>query len=435
MKIRYSKIKKIHHFSLIFSIMLFLSINNISIIHPNAEVISFTGNILFVGCDDEECYDTIQSAINDAQSGDTIFVFDDSSPYLENIVIDKTLKIIGENKETTIIDGRNNGNVIYISGDGVNISNFTIQNGGNDAGILINSDGNLILNNNLFNSYNGIKLASAHYNLLEKNKIENCNFAQYVFDSTDNDFIENILKNNEVGFGLVQNSNENKIYRNVVSFSEEAVKIDHSSYNEIYWNLLTDNEYAIYSSESSYNKIYNKNQMINNIFGIYLVESNYFSIYSNIITNNEKYGVYLLDSTNTDIHENSIENNEYGILIEDSSNNDIYWNDIKHNINGIYNRYSSNNDFYLNNIENNFQFGINIYFSSKLKISYNNFISNYNSAYFKQSFFSFNSWKKNYWDDWGGFGAHRIYGEIDDFILIEDWFMLDMRPVDDPYVI
>ena len=84
---------------------------------------------------------------------------------------------------------------------------------------------------------------------------------------------------------------------------------------------------------------------------------------------------------------------------------------------------------------NNFQFGINMLFCVNSKISYNNFISNYVSAYFKQSFINFNSWNKNYWDDWGGNGFHRIYGDIDGFILIEDWFMFDMRPVEIPYII
>jgi nitrous oxidase accessory protein len=392
-------------------------------------------NILYVGCDDVDCYDSIQSAINDAISGDTIYVFDDSSPYFENIIVDKSLNIIGENKETTIINGRNNGNVVYISADGVNISNFTIQSGGNNAGIVINSDENFIINNYFFNHYYGIKISSAHYNKIENNNIENCEFAHYVFDSTDNEIYENILKHNTIGLKLLQNSNENNIYRNVISFSQEAVSIDHSSYNNIYWNLLTDSDYGIHSIESSYNKIYNKNQIIDNIYAIYLDRSDYFSIYDNTISNNEKYGIYLIDSMRANIHENIIDNNEYGLFLDSSSGNNIYWNDVKQNINGIYYSYSPNNDFYLNNVEDNFQFGIYIFYSSRLKLSYNNFISNYVSAYFKQSFFSFNSWKKNYWDDWSGNGAHRIYGEIDDFILIEDWFMFDRRPVENPYLI
>jgi len=76
------------------------------------EVSSFDGNVLYVGCSGSECYDTIQSAINDAQSGDTIFVYDDSSPYYENIVVAKSINLIGEDRETTIIYGIGNGDVV-----------------------------------------------------------------------------------------------------------------------------------------------------------------------------------------------------------------------------------------------------------------------------------------------------------------------------------
>ena len=41
------------------------------------EKLNTGGDILYVGCDDNGCFPTIQSAIIAAKSGDTIFVFDD----------------------------------------------------------------------------------------------------------------------------------------------------------------------------------------------------------------------------------------------------------------------------------------------------------------------------------------------------------------------
>jgi parallel beta-helix repeat protein len=427
---------KMHYSIFVF----FILIINFSAI-PIDNILSYEkfntgGDILYVGCEDNGCYPTIQSAIIAAKSGDTIFVFDDSSPYNENIVVDKSLNILGENKETTIIDGRNNGNVVYISADEVNISNFTIRSSGNDAGITINSDNNFIINNYFKNDYYGLRISSAHFNTIQENKFENCEYAIYSFDSNNNEILENIIIENTIGIKLMQNSNENNFYRNVVSLCDEAVSIDYSSYNNIYWNVLNDCIYGIYSSDSSYNKIYNKNTIIDNKYGIFLYKSDYCSIYDdNIISYNKKYGVYLFDSTKANIHENKIDNNEIGIFLNSSSGNNIYWNDVEFNINGLFLRYSSMNNLYLNNIENNFQFGINMLFCVNSKISYNNFISNYVSAYFKQSFINFNSWNKNYWDDWGGNGFHRVYGDIDGIILIENWFMFDMRPVEIPYSI
>jgi len=62
-------------------------------------------NWLYVGGSGPGNYTTIQSAINAASPGDTVFVYDDSSPYLETLVIPTSLSLIGENKQTTIIDG------------------------------------------------------------------------------------------------------------------------------------------------------------------------------------------------------------------------------------------------------------------------------------------------------------------------------------------
>ena len=46
------------------------------------------GNTLYVGGIGPGNYTTIQSAIDDALDDDTIYVYDYSSPYIENIVIE-----------------------------------------------------------------------------------------------------------------------------------------------------------------------------------------------------------------------------------------------------------------------------------------------------------------------------------------------------------
>ena len=97
------------------------------------------GSILYVGGGGPGNYTTIQEAIDDSTNSDTVFVYDDSSPYFENIVIDKSIELIGENKETTIIDGYNTGPVIWVLNNNVSISRFIIQNCMYD-GILISQD-------------------------------------------------------------------------------------------------------------------------------------------------------------------------------------------------------------------------------------------------------------------------------------------------------
>ena len=62
------------------------------------------GNTLYVGGSGEGNYTKIQHAIDDASDGGTVFVYDDSSPYNENLNVDKSINLIGEDRNTTIIN-------------------------------------------------------------------------------------------------------------------------------------------------------------------------------------------------------------------------------------------------------------------------------------------------------------------------------------------
>ena len=81
------------------------------------------GNIIYVNDDGTEKYTSIQKALDDAQNDDTVFVYNGN--YYENLVINKRVILIGEHKNTTIINGNNNGDVINITSDFVIISNFS----------------------------------------------------------------------------------------------------------------------------------------------------------------------------------------------------------------------------------------------------------------------------------------------------------------------
>jgi len=56
-----------------------------------------SGHWLYVGGSGPGNYTRIQDAIDNASSGDTVFVYDESSPYNESIWINKSVKVLGEN--------------------------------------------------------------------------------------------------------------------------------------------------------------------------------------------------------------------------------------------------------------------------------------------------------------------------------------------------
>jgi parallel beta-helix repeat protein len=117
---------------------------------------------------------SIQEAINRADEGDMIFVR--NGVYHENVVVNKTVSLIGENSSGTIIDGVGKGNVVDVLSDNVVLHGFTITNSGGagDAGINVHSIKNCIIReNNILNNWRGIWLYNCSHSVIFCNNISN----------------------------------------------------------------------------------------------------------------------------------------------------------------------------------------------------------------------------------------------------------------------
>ncbi|MDH5770479.1 MAG: right-handed parallel beta-helix repeat-containing protein [Candidatus Bathyarchaeota archaeon] len=179
-------------------------------------------------------YETIQEAINAANPSDIINV--KVGIYPENLIVNKTVSIIGENPATTIIDGGGLGSVITITSPTVVISGFTIKNGKEEewpyCGILIYRCNFAIINNNtLRDNYYGLHLLRSNSNKIFNNAIVNNSYAGIrVADSSSNNvFSGNRIMNNFV-YGLwITNAPSNTFYHNNLIDNTKQLWIDSSA--------------------------------------------------------------------------------------------------------------------------------------------------------------------------------------------------------------
>ncbi|MBN1861701.1 MAG: right-handed parallel beta-helix repeat-containing protein [Candidatus Thermoplasmatota archaeon] len=340
---------------------------------------TWDGTILYVGGDGSNNFTTIQEALFYAHHGDTVFVYDESSPYYEHVLIDKSVHLIGENKTTTIIDGENTGDVIVLSADNVSLHGFTIQNSGDapkaDAGIESQSKGCIISGNRIIQNGRyaiGIFLNGSSESLITGNFIsENGNEGIFLQRATDCIIQGNEFTQNGHCAIVVSMSSNTTIVQNTIENNYAGISIWPGSLGtEISWNLIKDQEYS---------------------------------------------GVGLWSGADSNhVHHNYFSNNSlYGCIITRAHHNVIAHNTILGSNEGVY-----------------------LDMANMTVIQCNNFIENNYSAFFKNS--SFNRWKQNYWDGHQGRWPKCIWGVMRipwNKSIIVRWVNFDWFPSRTPYEI
>ena len=252
-------------------------------------------NTIYVGSTHAD-YRTIQEAINAAKNGAKIIIKNGS--YNELIVINKTITLMGEDKNTTIINFspdyeiRSQVSIININAANCSLENLhiTLSNKsrfissgethsccGQPAGpvsttiflaggISINSNNNTITNTIITNVSEGIQLsAHSESNTIIHNEIKNNQIGIETSNSVNNTISHNILSNNQqYNIYLSTDSDTNKVSFNIIETSTYGIRIKGSQHNNVYKNCIKNNDIGIYCCcDAKSNYIYN-NTLLNN---------------------------------------------------------------------------------------------------------------------------------------------------------------------------
>ena len=200
---------------------------------------------LYVGGSGEGNYSSIQNAIDISSVWDIVYVY--NGKYQENIWINKSISLRGENIENTRITGNDHENIITIEAQSVNITGFTIQNGHNSGIFIGNSHNCKIFDNIIDNNNIGIKIISSTNSIVSNNTISNNSaFGMYI---TNYHFPSKISKHNTVFHNNFINNNNTAVsdigistnwsYKNEGNYYDDYNGIDRNK------DGIGDNRYII----------------------------------------------------------------------------------------------------------------------------------------------------------------------------------------------
>lgn len=297
---------------------------------------------LYVGGAGPGNYTTIQEAIDDANTDDAVYVY--GGTYYENVIVNKTLSLVGEDRDATVIIGNGTGDVVYIAADWANFTGFTVTGSGpnwiNNAGVTLDSAQHCYLSDvNASGNVNGIYLSFSNNNTITNNIASSNSFSGiHIYRSDNNTVANNIAAwNNETaGAGVFLRSSDNgAITNNTISNNFNGFEIDGSNVNLIANNIVHSNsDYGMSLGGSNGNIIEGNDFTLNSRHDLVLLGSNDNTIASNSFSSKGLASIYLAASFNDTIVLNVMAGN--GVYVSGYSVED--WNahtiDTSNTVNG-----------------------------------------------------------------------------------------------------
>ncbi|WP_164997748.1 S-layer protein domain-containing protein [Methanolobus psychrotolerans] len=300
-----------------------------------------------VDCNGNGDYTSIQEAINNANSGDSIVVM--PGIYTENIDVNKSVSIISESEnpnDTTILSASSGDDVIHVTADNVTICGFNITRLGASyadelypdyyySGIFLDRvENNLIEDNVLSHNYKGIFLDCSFNNILIDNTVFLNGGGISLFCSEENILVNNSAFSGVVGINLFMSSNNSLAFNNISSCSENGISFYESPNTTVTGNNITYCNHGINIETMSENSRVTDNDVTLNNYGITLFYAYYNTICGNTVSDNSQSGFFIRNSLYNTLNDNIVSNNsEYGVHFKYSAHSNLVYNNYFNNTN------------------------------------------------------------------------------------------------------
>jgi len=267
---------------------------------------SMSRGILYVGGSGPGNYTSIQEAIDNSTSGDTIFVY--NGTYNENVDTKlKKVSLIGEDRDITIINGQTTNPVVRIGNSDTSISGFTLMGNSDETILLVStlSENVFITNNIIKNGMYGIDLAvtTSRVTISDNTIMDHVYIGIQMKTSTYNVIQRNFIQNNGAqGIDVSLSSHHNSILNNSITGNgEEGIAINGlaSTENTIQGNDVSENKLGIrFLSGAGTNEVIGNNIEGSSMEGLMLQSSSENTIEQNNFIDNHRQATFKLSNRN-----------------------------------------------------------------------------------------------------------------------------------------
>lgn len=261
----------------------------------------------------EHPYQHIQDAIDNASEGDIVYVY--SGTYYENVVIDKSIILEGEDKIQTVIDGQGTSNVVEIRGEAnhATIKTINITNSGKykfDAGIDIrklsekNTDGVSISNAFIYNCAVGILAEEECWGVkISYNLIQHCHQGITLLSGCRHG---EITENNISDIGLTEVSLENRQAFGIFLYKSGDVTVKFNEIKDVrHWGINIETHLGDPETDEPLGNVISYNKIEDCLrYGLVVFFSDKNTILKNDFINNNLGDLVIYRAYDNEIREN-----------------------------------------------------------------------------------------------------------------------------------